>query len=145
MASINDSPLRRSLLRHDQALLDLTGLDQRWNLFAPDPRQRSLDLRAVVRFRDGATRVWRLPHRGRLIGVYSDHRWRKWMENGARGGESSPLWPWLARWLARTSRNGGAPPVAVTVIGRWRELRPPGDERPPDRWHTLVVDRVVQP
>src|SRR4051812_29909124 len=111
MTSVNDSPLRRSLLSRDQALLDATGLDQRWNLFAPDPRRRSLDVRAVLHYADGGRGTWTLPHRGRLVGVYSDHRWRKWMENGARGGSPAPLWAWLARARAARGRfRGGGPP-----------------------------------
>ena len=142
--SLTDSPLRRSLLRHDQALLDLTGLEQRWDLFAPDPRRRSLDVRAVIRFPGGERRTWTLPDRAPFVGVYADHRWRKWMEIGARGGPRSPAWPWLARWLATTRRSErGRPPETVTVVGRWRDLRPPG-ARGPDRgpWRELVVYRL---
>src|SRR4051812_2675102 len=66
--SLNDSSVKRSLLRHDQALLDLTGLDQRWNLFAPDPRRRSLDVRAVIRYAGGGSNTWRLPHGAPVVG-----------------------------------------------------------------------------
>ena len=144
--SLNDSSLKRSLLRHDQALLDLTGLDQRWNLFAPDPRRRSLDVRALIRYAGGGSSTWRLPHGAPVVGVYADHRWRKWMENGARGGAQSPLWRWLAQWLASRSRSAGRRPLSVTVIGRSRELRPPGSSGP-DRgpWHELVVYRLESP
>src|SRR4051794_37861330 len=118
MTSVNDSPLRRSLLSRDQALLDATGLDQRWNLFAPDPRRRSLDVRAVIHYVDGGRGTWTLPRRGRLVGVDSDHRWRKWMENGARGRPQSPLWPWLRRWLLAGTRPEGGPAIAAMAVAR---------------------------
>jgi hypothetical protein len=143
ISSLIDSPLKRSLLRHDQVLLDATGLDQRWNLFAPDPRRRDIDVRARLRYAGGVTETLTLPSRGRLLGSYSDHRWRKWMDNAARHGPTSSLWPWLADWLASTRRSGGRRPLSVTVTGRWRDLRPPGADGP-DRgpWRQLVLYRL---
>lgn len=145
IGSLNDSPLKRSLLSRDQALLDVTGLDQRWNLFAPDPRRRSLDVRAVIRYAGGGRATWTLPQRGTLVGVYADHHWRKWMENGARGGPLSPLWPWLARWLAARSRAAGHPAASVSVVGRWRELPPPGKTARSNAWRELVVYQLRRP
>jgi hypothetical protein len=143
MSSISDSPLRRSLLRHDQALLDATGLDQRWNLFAPDPRRRAIDVRARIRYADGRRETWTLPRGPAVVGVYWDHRWRKWMDAGAQGGAGSPLWRWLARWLVSTRSEAGRRPVAVTVLGRSRRLRPPGADGPERRpWRQVVLYQV---
>jgi hypothetical protein len=130
ISSLSDSPLKRSLLRHDQAILDVTGLDQRWNLFAPNPRRRTIELRARIRLADGGVERWTLPRGAPVVGVYSDHRWRKWLDNGAAAGDRSPLWRWLAQWLVATRRADGQRPVGVTIVGRWRDLRPPGADGP---------------
>ena len=141
ISSLTDSSLKTSLLRHDQAFLDVTGLDQRWDLFAPDPRRRVIDARARIEYAGGPAEVWRLPRGATAIGVYWDHRWRKWMDNAARFGPRSPVWPWLAAWLARERRREGRRPVRVSFIGRWYELRPPGAG--PDRgpWREAVLYR----
>ena len=146
ISSLNDSPLRRSLLRDDQALLNGLGLDQRWNLFAPDPRRRDIDVRAHIRYRDRTTETWTLPRGAPAIGVYGDHRWRKWMDNAAAGGGDSPLWAGLARWLAKQRQDDGKRPQNVRLVGRFRDLQPPGEDGP-DRgpWQQIALYELRVP
>jgi hypothetical protein len=127
--------LPRSALRHDvlvpgQPYLNAVGLDQRWNVFAPEPRKQVIDLVSRVTFLDGTQTEWRLPRRGAPIGAYSDYRWRKWLEN-AIADANSELWRPLALWIGRNATSPGRTPARVTLVRRFYDLRPPGTT--PDR------------
>jgi hypothetical protein len=106
-----------------QPFANALGLDQRWRMFAPIPRNEVLYLEARVRHADGTTTVWRPPTEGPLVGAYRDYRWRKLVEHAVPGGDTWPrLWPALARYAARRE---GARPVSVTLVKRSADVLPP--------------------
>jgi hypothetical protein len=146
VAAVN---LPRSSLRHDlltpgQPYLNALGLDQRWDVFAPEPRKQVIDLVARVTFADGSQASWHLPYRGALIGAYSDYRWRKWLENEIPDADRR-LWRPMALFAARHVAAGGRRPVRVTLVRRWYDLRPPGTK--PDRgpWKSFAYYTVAAP
>jgi len=128
-----------SPLRHDLALLALVGLDQRWDIFAPDPRRRVVDVRARISYADGRVETWRPPQGPPVVGGYWDGRWRKWMDSAMVFGPRSELWPGLATWLARERGESGRQPVRVTVVGRYYDQRRPGATPLGGPWRNLVV------
>lgn len=141
--------LPRSSLRHDvlvpgQPYLNVAGLDQHWEVFAPNPRKQVIDLVSQVTFSDGSKAVWRLPDRGALVGTYSDYRWRKWLEN-AIADANRGLWRPLALWTARRVSTGVKRPVRVTLIRRFYSLFPPGSR--PDRgpWNEFAYYTLALP
>jgi hypothetical protein len=123
--NLPQSELRRELLRPGQPYLNVTGLDQNWALFAPDPRRVVIDVGAVVTFTNGAPAVWRFPHDGALIGTYRDYRWRKWEEN-LISPVNALLWRPAALWAARSVTGPGEVAKSVTIIERYADLEPPG-------------------
>lgn len=141
-SSTIDAWPERSLLRHDQALLSFTGLDQRWNIFAPDPRRRVIDVRVWIVYADGPVEKWRLPRGAPVVGGYWDGRWRKWLESAVQLGPRSKLWSGLAAWLARERAESGRQPVRVTVVSRYYDQRPPGAASLRGPWRDLVVYRL---
>lgn len=145
LSSLTNGSMKNSLLRHDQKLLTLMGLDQRWDIFAPDPRRRVVDVRARIGYADGRTETWRLPRGAPVVGGYWDGRWRKWMDNAMVSGSRSELWPGLAGWLGRERVETGRQPVRVTVVGRYYEQRSPGATPLRGPWLDLVVHRLDGP
>lgn len=137
-SSMTNGALKPSLLRYDQQLLALTGLDQRWDIFAPDPRRKVVDVRARIDYPNGRTETWRLPGGAPVVGAYWDSRWRKWLDNAMGLGPRSELWPGLAAWLARERTR----PLRVTVTGRYYDQRPPGSTPLRGPWRDLVVYRL---
>ena len=129
-ANLPRSSLRHDLLTPGQPYLNALGLDQHWDVFAPEPRKQAIDLVALVTFSDGSQATWRPPYRGALVGAYSDYRWRKWLEN-AIADANRRLWRPLALFAARQASTVGGRPVRVTLIRRFYDLRPPGTR--PDR------------
>ena len=153
LAFVVATNLPRSRLRHDalvpgQPYLNALGLDQNWDVFAPDPRRQVIDLVSRVTFSDGSMATWRLPYRGALVGAYSDYRWRKWLENSIADAHSG-LWRPFALWTARQAAAKGKQPVRVTLIRRFYDLLPP--DRSPDRgpwkefaYYTLDLGATAQ-
>ena len=125
-SALPDSPLRRSLLGPVAPVLNAVGADQRWDLFAPDPRRTSIDLVAYVTLSDGSVSRWYPPRRDALTGAYSDYRWRKLAEAATVRGGDPVLARQLAAWLARTWASGDVEPVHVQVVSRLVPLAPLG-------------------
>ncbi len=119
------SPLRDRLMGSGQAYLNALGLDQSWAIFAPEPREASIDLRAVVRYDDGSTRTWRIPQDDPFIGTFRDYRWRKWMENLIADADQQ-LWRPAAIWIATQEARPGRRAVQVTLTRRFGALQRPG-------------------
>jgi hypothetical protein len=102
------------------------GLDQRWRMFAPIPRNEVLYLEARVRFADGRISIWRPPTDGPLVGAYRDYHWRKLVEHAVPSGDTWPaLWRPVARYAARQVSTQGAAPVSVTLVKRSADILPP--------------------
>ena len=123
------STLRTDALTVGGRYLNLTGLDQSWSLFAPDPRRRSIAIEARVQYADGTAGTWRLPHGGALIGNYWDYHWQKWLEF-VLDVRHPELWRPAAVFIARESNLAGRRPVRVTLIRVTSLNEPPG--RTPD-------------
>jgi hypothetical protein len=135
LAAVSITNLPDSRLRQDAApvanrYLNATGLDQSWNVFAPEPRRQSIAFEARVRFADGSFAIWRPPAGSRLAGAYWDYRWRKWLENVIQDAHREMLWRPAALFAADQVQRSGHRPTKVTLVRRWRDLRPPGSRRP---------------
>jgi hypothetical protein len=126
VVNLPDSKLTSTASDVADPMVNALGLNQNWNVFAPEPRKESIGLRARVTFADGGHTTWRPYVGGDLIGHYRDYRWGKYMEN-VRLDSNRALWPGLAAWVARTAEEDEGRTVArVVLIRRWREVRPPG-------------------
>lgn len=119
------SKLKSKVSKATDPVVNALGLNQNWNVFAPDPRRESISLEARVTMSDGSHRTWRPYVGGDLIGAYRDYRWGKFTEN-VRLDRNRELWPGLADWVARREASGHLGVRRVVLIRHWRELRPPG-------------------
>jgi hypothetical protein len=142
-SNLPGSKLTRNVLRVDGSYLNVTGLDQRWTLFAPDPRRRSIAVEGRVQYADGSTDIWRLPRGGALIGSYWDYHWQKWLEFVLDVGHPE-LWRPAAAFIARERNRPGRMPVRVTLIRVTALNNPPGhhpDHQPPSAspYYTLDI------
>ncbi len=124
VVNLPDSKLRAKASDATEPVIDVLGLNQNWNVFAPDPRRQSLGLEARVTFADGSHASWKPYVGGNLVGHYRDYRWGKYMEN-VRLDQNRRLWAGLAGWVVRREAHG-RPARKVVLIRRWRNLKPPG-------------------
>jgi hypothetical protein len=142
VTNLPESRLHRDAMKAAGPLLRLTGLDQDWRVFAPDPRQTSLRIEARVRYDDGRVATWRPPSGGDLAGAYWDYRWRKWLENAIQDAKRRVLWKPAALFAAHELDGPGRRPRSVTLIRRWQDLRPPGAVPSARAWKQYAYYRL---
>lgn len=122
------SELREVAVPVVQPYVNAAGLDQRWNLFAPNPPQRTYEVVARIQYRDGSQALWRSPR---------NDRWRKWL-GVIRNDRSRRLWKPTAAWIASHHDDGGRRTEQVELILRYRDLPPPGRAMPQMVWDEKV-------
>lgn len=115
--NLPSSALKSTLQPIVTPYLVTAGLTQSWQLFAPDPRQTSLEIYARIEYDDGTEARWELPG-GDVIGSYRSYRWRKWARE-LRLDRNSEMWEPAARYLAGLHATGGKTPTSVTLVRRW--------------------------
>ena len=118
------SAVRTEVLDLTQPVLYATGLDQGWGVFAPDPRNKSLEFLARVHYEDGTTETWRMPEGGALIGDYWDYRWRKYLEFLVQEPYLQQTSKPFSEYVARQMHRDGRTPVKVVLVRRSRTVRP---------------------
>jgi hypothetical protein len=123
-----NSYLRTKLDRLAQPYANATGLDQNWQVFAPDPRRRSIDLEGRVKYADGSQATWHIPRSNNFVGAWWDYRWRKVMEHAVPDA-GAEIWLPLALFVARQEKRA-SPIVSLDLVRHWSDLRPPGGHGP---------------
>ena len=111
------SRLREALSPVVEPVVGVLGLEQRWNLFAPNPPRRTYEVTARITYADGGLALWEPP---------TNDRWRKWL-GAARSSQNRVLWEPTAAWIARHHDGAERNAVRVELIRRWRDLPPPGN------------------
>jgi len=116
-------------------VLRVTGTQQNWNMFAPNPVREDTWIDAIIELKDGHE-VYYLYPRGSQMGLvdkFIRERFRKYIES-VHLDANSFLWPPLANYIARQQFNQDPtnPPVFVTLTRHVRPVLPPGYEQPKD-------------
>ena len=124
-ANLPASHLQTVLQRFDHPYLNAADFQQDWGVFAPDPRQQTVEVLARVTFADGSQQTWQIPARNPVVGEYIDYRWRKWEE-----WVVSPSYPFLykpgAVYAARRLATPDRRPVRVQLIDLSHQITVPG-------------------
>lgn len=118
------------------------GLDQGWGVFAPDPRDTTNDVYALIEYPDGTQTTWRYPLGNPEVATYRTYRWQKWSEHVSIDVPS--LQAPAVQWLARTQSHDGEHPAKVTLFQRWADTPPP-DSNAPLQWKQQVLDTWTSP
>lgn len=135
--NLPDSGLKRAGVAVVRPYVAATGLDQSWNVFAPDPPRLSTEIYARVVYGDGTVAVWRPPKGDAVIGHYRTYRWWKWVES-ARIDANQFLWEPTATLAVSQVDHGGRTPARVELVRRWRDLAPPGSGQPDGAWQEFT-------
>jgi hypothetical protein len=128
------SELTRRLMPLANSYSSITGLEQGWGVFAPDPRRQILEWYARIEFSDGSVDIWRPPD-DPPMGSFGVHRWRKLMELYLMGYVPGWSRESTARYVARQVATEGREPSRVTFVKRVSSpLPPPGWRGAPPVW-----------
>ena len=81
------------------------GLDQDFGVFAPVPRNSNPHLVAIVRYKDGTTRIWNSPRMERLgfLEKIPKERYRKFFDDNCVWDKVPETWPDIARGNVQTA------------------------------------------
>lgn len=102
-----------------------TGLDQRWGVFSPNPRQDTAFVSARVVHADGTVAVYPIPG-GTGLSEYWDYRWLKYGERMWTLRTASDERATYARWVVDQDKAAGGDPVRVILLRHTRDSNPPG-------------------
>jgi len=143
--NLPQSRLRNYLATVARPVIGVSGLDQNWAVFAPDPRRQVFEVEARIIYVDGSSETWRPPDADKVVGAYRIYRWRKWAE-WVRLDNHRSLWrPAAIYALCHRARNEVAV-RRVTLIRRWYDLEPPGRARAlPTIWHAFPYFSINLP
>jgi hypothetical protein len=99
------------------------GLFQSWDMFSPNPKSANSYVDAIVLYEDGNTRNWAFPRMELLNWKerYSKERYRKFVEN-VKDDANAPLWPDVARFIARVNNQRPAPVKMVFLVRHWSDI-----------------------
>lgn len=143
--NVPDSGLREAGLDVARPLGNITGLDQNWRVFAPNPRRVALDLYATIEYADGEVVRWSVPDESEpFLSPYRTYRWRKWMEH-VRLDDKQGLWRPAAEWLARKYTVDDREPVRVSLTRRWYDLPAPGSGAPTPEYNEFTYFELDVP
>jgi hypothetical protein len=117
------SPIRRTLISTLQPVALATGLDQRWQMYAPNPIRQLEHVEVVVTMADGDVRSWTNPRGDVLIGPFIWYRWQKLKENLVRDPDIRAD---VAHWVVGELTLPGEKPERVQMTLRTEQLPAPG-------------------
>ncbi|MCV7416795.1 hypothetical protein [Mycolicibacterium litorale] len=123
VGSLPDSSIKDAAGPVLAPLMRVTGLDQSWGVFSPNPPRKLTEVEVHVIMSDGEDRVWRLDADRSLPG----YRWRKLKEEVIRRKE---LRPGLARYVVRDVTDPGERAVRVLMIMQSETLPLPAEGKP---------------
>ena len=138
-ANMYPSDLKRIFMKVGKPVVYVTGLDQAWDVFAPNPRQRTAFMEAKIYYADGSVGTWKPPSGGSLFGAYWDYRWRKWFEMMILPAHPEQVLKPAAQWMARTQADPRKQVRAVDLISRFYDLRPPGEHPSRTPWSDAII------
>ncbi len=124
-----------------------SGLFQSWDTFGPNPVDVNSYVKAVVVTRNRKIQIFAFPRMEELgFGErYRKERYRKFVEV-LQQPANAPIWPDIAKHVARMFNNPSDPPDKVFLIQYVRPIKPGADERDEPALKTSVFyEGYVQP
>ena len=140
-------PITSSVKELVRPYMRWTGLYQTWDMFGPDPEMVNSYVKSVIITQDRHVQVWSFPRMEELgFGErYEKERYRKFLEVLPQT-QYAPLWPDVARHLARSLNNQADPPDKVMLIQFQSEIRPGSDDsHQPTPRPNVFYDDYLQP
>jgi len=111
--------------------LRITGFQQNWNMFAPNPIREDIWIEGRVRLASGKQEIYSFPRNAQLSlwQQILQERFKKYLDT-AQEETSGIVWPSMADYIARkVYKNDGDLPVFVELIRHSRVVALPNEEQ----------------
>lgn len=125
--SMPDSAIRRKAVAVVEPAALLSGLDQAWYMFAPDPYRRLETLEVHVETARGEERVWAFPTGG-AVTQFTWYRWHKLKEQAVR---TPGIRAGILRWAADQVLAPSDYPAEATMVLTTEDFPAPGSGAEP--------------
>jgi hypothetical protein len=125
--SMPDSALRQKVVTVVEPAALLSGLDQAWFMFAPDPYRRLETVEVHVETVDGEERVWAFPSGG-AVTQFTWYRWHKLKEQAVKIPEIRDD---IVRWAADQVLAPTDYPAVASMVLTTEDFPPPGSGAEP--------------
>jgi hypothetical protein len=138
--NLPDSQVKRTVTPTLRPIAAASGLQQTWQMYAPDPISALEGMDVHVTMADDSERVWSW-HRGdRVIGPFAWYRWQKMKEQAIREPQGRAG---IAHWVVRELTTPAERPVRVQIRFRNELLPPPGADGPKTVTVETLYDEVL--
>jgi hypothetical protein len=125
--NLPESEIKRVLIPVLRPIASSAGLDQSWQMYAPDPFRRHEAIEIRVTMGDGSERTWVNPRGDRVIGSFDWYHWQKIKENLPRERE---MQAGVAHWVVRELTEPSEKPIRVRIVLSTETMPPPGANGP---------------
>ncbi len=133
------SALERAVSPTANQVVRILASEQAWGVFAPNPRETSLEFEGRVTFADGSTTIWTLPQGSNLGANLRYYRWRKWLER-VRSDSYRNIWEPTARWIGSLYDDQRSPVVRVDLVRRFHDNVLEGEQPPWQEFTYFTLD-----
>lgn len=133
--NLPDSAIKHSATTTLEPIAEVAGLDQTWQMYAPDPIRKLEYLDIHVTMADGTDRVWNFHKGDPILGPFSWYHLQKIKEQAIRQRD---IRAGLARWAVGQVTQPGEHPIRVQMVFRSEDLSPPGQDTN-NGWHTEIL------
>jgi hypothetical protein len=140
VGNLPDSAIKDAFTPALEPVAAAIGLDQRWQMYAPDPIRRLEFVDVHVTMSDGTDRVWSMREDHPVIGQFSWYHWQKLKEQvirqeGIRAG--------ISHWVVRQVTTASEYPVHVQMIFRAQDNPAPGQSGPMATAQEVLYDETL--
>lgn len=125
--NLPDSHIKRTMTSTLRPIAAATGLQQGWQMYAPEPISALETVEVRVTMADGTDRLWTWRRGDRLVGPFTWYHWQKLKEQTVREPNTRAG---IAHWVVRELTTPAERPVRVQMILRNEVLPPPGQDGP---------------
>ena len=121
-----DSDIKRTITPYLWPVTQVSGLDQQWGMYAPNPYSQYETVEVHVIMADGSDRVWTRPNGDALLGSFSWAHWRKWNREVVR---TPAIQGGFVHWVIRQLTKPGERATRAYLVLRTEPMPAPGTDR----------------
>ncbi len=120
-----------------EPIAQVAGLDQVWQMYAPEVIRQQEFTEVHVIMADGSTRTWVAPSGDKVIGTFEWYHWQKLKENLPRDPSTQAD---FAHWVVRQLTSSDEDLSRVQIVMRTVQIPPPGQDGPRDMSTQTLYD-----